>query len=51
MKEYLKLSIHQKINLKGEYFEQICGVPFTSIATILSFKERINIFMTKLLYY
>lgn len=44
---YLKLDIHQKINLK-EMFELLCGVEFEKLSSIFSFSERIKIVHDKL---
>lgn len=44
---YLTLDINQKINLK-DLFELLCGVDFSHIGSILSFKERIRCAYEKL---
>ena len=47
MEWYKSLDIHTRINCK-DCFELLCGVGFSEIGCLLSFKERIEVMYDKL---
>lgn len=48
MEWYKKLTLHQKINIKGELMGLLCGIEFEQLSFMFSFKERMDIIYNKL---
>ena len=48
MEWYKKLSINEKIQVKGELMDLLCGFGFEKLSFLFTFKERIDIMHIKL---
>ncbi len=48
MKWYKTLTLQQRINLKGDACEMICGMPFSFMTFMFGFRESIELIYNKL---